>query len=800
MNDQSQSRDRLRLLAIIGFSMFAAIAARLWYVQVLNSTEYQETATAQTTRTVHEEAPRGRILDRSGRVLVSNRATTAVMADPRAIEAALDEDETAEMLKALAVEVNRSARSELVKVSDLEAELADASYGRFEDVMLATGVDPSLLVYLGERDDEFPGVYVSKTTLRDYPYGDTAAHVLGYVGAVTEEELDGKEGRWDEADPLSKIYQRSDEIGKTGIEATFEDELRGVPGKRVFVVDRTERIIREVLSERREPVPGNDVHLTIDVDLQVLAERELESSLNAARKQVPDTPGDEPFNAPAGASVGLDPSDGSVLFMASFPTYDPADFVGGISQSEFELLQSEAAHSPILNRAIQGLYAPGSTFKLITALAAFEFDVWGTGSIAPWDQAYDDRGYYDVQNCEGDTCRFYNAGRTPHGGVDLPQALTVSSDAYFYRLGEAFWIRSDIPDDGIQQTARSYGFGSTTGIALPNEAAGVMPDAELFEERHDTNPEAFPRGDWGTGDNVNLSIGQGDVRATPLQMANSFATFANGGTLYQPNIVSEITDPKAETVLETGPRVFDELTQPTTWSDPILEGLLGVTFSEFGTAYDAFHGLRGGPSFPLFDWPAPGKTGTSEVDGKADFALYAGYGPTSAQLLETGASATPEPDESTNADDIDGVGGATQQSNLAAQVPQIAVVTVLEEAGFGSRTAAPMVAWLFDAYATNSVPRAPVANEQALCASAEHQLAEGQTFADVLDQLANEDVETTSTTTQTDGSTDSSAPTDDESVSTTSPSTSMLTSDAPEVDLAPDIAEVCATIYGEELE
>ncbi|MCH7788585.1 MAG: hypothetical protein IH940_04000, partial [Acidobacteria bacterium] len=184
MNGPAQSRDRLRLIAIIGLSMFAAIGARLWYLQVLNTTEYQETASAQITRTVHEEAPRGRIFDRNGRLLVTNRVTTAVMANPREIEAAFDDDETAQMLKALAVQVNRSALSELVKVSDLTAELADESYGRFEDVVLALDVDPSLLVYVGERGDQFPGVYVAQTTVRHYPYGETAAHVLGYVGAV----------------------------------------------------------------------------------------------------------------------------------------------------------------------------------------------------------------------------------------------------------------------------------------------------------------------------------------------------------------------------------------------------------------------------------------------------------------------------------------------------------------------------------------------------------------------------------------------------------------------------------------
>lgn len=683
---------RLRVVAIVLVSLFATLFARLWYVQVLNSRQYQEVAAANITREIAIEAPRGRILDVNGRLLVDNRVTTAVTVDVKTLTDAFPgSDARREMLTRLAVMINRSAEQELVKVDDLENRIARGADNLFDEATLALDVDPSLLVYLGEHQDEFPGVAVAQTTVRDYPYGTLAAHVLGYVGAVTSEERDARNARMDSTDPAAKIYAPSDEIGKTGVEAMFEDELRGVPGRRVFEVDAQGDVIRERLDLRRDPIPGNDVQLTIDVDLQAAVEDELERSLEYARRQTPDA-GNPDFVAPGGAAVVLDPRDGRVRAMASYPTYDPAAFIGGISQAEFDILSSEGAAYPILNRAIQGTYAPGSTFKLITAYAALHTGLLDVMYPDGWRSRIDHEAVYQLRSCveDNDTCRFRNSEDRVWVGIDLPESLIQSSDTYYYRIGEEFFVRTNFDDDSIQQAARTFGLGRPSGIAMPSEAAGLVPDSELYAERHEQYPDIFPRGNWLPGDNVNLAIGQGEMLVTPLQLADAYATFANGGTRYSPNIATRILTPGGEVVRDFSPRVAENVDLPPEIREPILQGLLGVTAQQTGTAYSAFNlpgAGRGYTSFPLYDWPVAGKTGTSEKDGQADTALFAAFGPVDNPALGVARGYTPE----------------------------YAMSVVLEQAGFASQTAAPMVARVFERVASGTLEPAPTAEELEQC-------------------------------------------------------------------------------------
>ena len=683
---------RLHILVVVAFSLFGVLVARLWFLQVVNAQEFQVEAASQVTRVVHEQGPRGTIRDREGRVLAEDRTTTVVSVDRLALDVALDDDERDAMLLRLAIEINRSGG--LVKVADIDADLADTTYSRFDEVPIAYDVSEELLIYVGERQDEFPGVSVAETTVRHYPYGNLAAHVLGYVGPINETELASRQDTCDPGDdPDCKAYQPGDDFGKSGIERRYEDVLRGHPGTETLYVDRQENVVG--IGPRVAPRPGEDVWLTIDIDLQAIVEAELAATLVAARDQEP-RPDEPEFRAPAGAAVILDPQDGRVLAMASYPTYDPAAFIGGISQREFSRLNDPLNHSPILNRAIQGAYAPGSTFKLVTGYGAIADGVIGPQGLFDVDEGAPDTGTYIYPFCQQeaediDSCRF----DSPFEGdrsVDMAQALTVSSDVYFYRIGaEGYWLlKNDVSDEGIQAWARALGLGSTTGIALPFERAGVVPDRELFRSRFEENPGVFLRGTWQAGDTINLSIGQGDLLVTPLQMANLYASFATD-VRHAPNIVLKTTDGSGDLIQDFGPRVLQELDTPPDIRDALTRGLIGVTNQEGprGTAFAAFNlpGV-GGADVPLERWPVLGKTGTAQVNGKADSSWFVAVGP------------VPNP-----------------ELPLTASVePRYAMSVILEESGFGSRAAAPMVARVFERLASgDALPRALTSEEREAC-------------------------------------------------------------------------------------
>jgi penicillin-binding protein 2 len=334
----------------------------------------------------------------------------------------------------------------------------------------------------------------------------------------------------------------------------------------------------------------------------------------------------------------------------------------------------------MLNRAIQGEYAPGSTFKLFTAHAAWHEGVFGVGLVKNADELWDDPGYYRLQSCVGDAegsasaggCIFRNANDAPYPQIDLIRAITVSSDVYFYTIGESIYINPIHNETGIQDAAREYGMGFESGIALPFEQSGFLPTPENRRERHEANPIAFPTGDWYPGDNVNTSIGQGDVLVTPLQLTNAYATFANNGILRAPNIALKVVTQTGEIVREFDERILGEVEIDPEFYSRALEGLLGVTTDEDGTGYDAFNTRNyDGVFFPLEDSPVAGKTGTAEVRGKADTAVFAAFGPVAE--------------------------------------PKFAMSVFLEEAGFGSRSAAPLVARVMEKLVTETVEEAPTA-------------------------------------------------------------------------------------------
>jgi penicillin-binding protein 2 len=609
-------RLRLSVLGVVVISLFAALFSRLWYLQVMDSQSFRVAAKANQVRLVYEPAPRGRILDRNGNVLVDNRFRFVVTLSRQA--AAQNPDVVARVAALLNMSVD-----------DVQKRISDVRFSPYKPVPVADDVPKEMAISLRERHDEFPGVEVTRVAERTYPNGALAAHVLGYVGQVTSDEL---------KDLRRKGYREGDEIGRAGVERSYEKYLRGEPGVTKLAVDASGTVLPVALGPPQLPRPGKDIQLTIDANVQRLAEDSLAQGLEAAKRSY-DRDKRKGFVAPAGAAVVLDPNDGSVLALASNPTYDPSIFVGGVKQAVFDDLSKPENHFPLNDRAIQGQYPPGSTFKLFTSIAAL-----GKGLIDP-RTTYDDQGKFTLKNCQGDQCVFRNAQGAKNGRVNLAKALTVSSDAFFYYLGASFWTQRGQVGDAMQDTAKEFGLGARTGIPLLGEQPGRVWTPADKKRFHEKRPKDFPYGDWHTGDNVHLAIGQGDVAVTPLQLASAYGAFATGGTLTPPRIAARVLDQQARPVEDLPTTPARHLDLPA-GKDAILTGLEGTVADPKGTAYAAFAG------FPLASFPIAGKTGTAQVPPLQDTALFVSFGP--------------------------------------VNHPQYVVAVVMEESGFGGSSAAPV--------------------------------------------------------------------------------------------------------------
>lgn len=619
---------RLAIVGIVVVSLFSALFARLWYLEVLDSGSFVQAATSNQVRLVYEEAPRGRILDRNGNVLVDNQRSQAITVNKAILNRSKLKDEAKAKLAALLG----------ITLDDLDKRINDVRFSQYKPVPVLENATAEQFTYVREHQAELPGVEATIVSQRTYPNGELAAHLLGYVGEINDSELTShkRDG-----------YRLGDTIGKSGAELVYESDLRGQAGVTKLQVNSAGDVLGGPL-DVQAPVPGHDVQLTVDLNLQRLVEDSLVQGLEAAREQVDRNDGKH-FAAPAGSVVVLDPRDGSVLAMASYPTYNPADFINGIKPDVFNAMQQPASYFPLTNRAIQGQYAPGSTFKLVTATAATE-----KGLITP-NSTIRDTGSYTVPNCKGEQCSFRNAGGNSYGLVDLRRAITVSSDVYFYQLGARFWLGRGQYGNAIQDTARAYGFAAHTGIPLAGEQKGFIPDPELKKKRHEQNPTAFPYGGWFTGDNINMAIGQGDVLATPLQLANAYAAFGNGGTRFEPKIGARVLDRDGNVLREEPAKPAGKIDIAPATRAAILQGLEGVVAAKDGTASAAFAG------YPDRVLPVAGKTGTAQVNGKKDTAVFAAFAP--------------------------------------ADNPQYAVSVFMEESGFGGSAAAPVARRIFEGLA-----------------------------------------------------------------------------------------------------
>ena len=661
MAEQDTSRIRLSMVGLVCVSLFASLFVRLWYLQLVDQNEFQVRADGVNLRTIHEEGTRGRILDRNGKVLVDNRISIVVGIDRQQIKASTPARRSAEFEHLAATLTSFGLPTKAPVIQKL---YDDRRYGPLDLVPVATDAKPELELFIAEHSDEFPGVVVKRKAVRTYPYGTLAAQIVGYVGKISDAELKAKKASGENA-RSHKAYEGEDEIGKSGIEASAESDLRGTPSNRTIQVDARGNYVTTV--KEATPRAGDDVWLTIDLDLQALAEQKLGEQLTALRGQVGKD--GKPIRAPQGSVVIVNPSNGELLAMASYPTYDPSQLVNGIDSQLWARLNDKGAGQPLFNWALQGTYAPGSTFKLITATAGLE-----TGFLAPGNDTYNDRGTYTIPNCKGGKCGFSNAGGSRYGTVDLSRAITVSSDVYFYWIGDQLWQRrAQFGDQAIQDVAATYGIGSTTGIALAGEAGGRLPTPAKLKALHEQNPKAFPRGSWYAGDNLNTAIGQGDVLVTPLQLANAYGTFANGGTRYQPQIIFKVTrpadvgrDPADPTnyklIRQPQPKKLGQVTFTGDHYQRILTGLEGVVQSGDGTAHKPYMDSK--PA-----WPMAGKTGTAQVNGKADTSVFVGFGPTN----------TPFP-------------------------PSYAISVIIPESGFGADAAAPVVFRIMQPVSNGQVP------------------------------------------------------------------------------------------------
>jgi penicillin-binding protein 2 len=613
----SDSRVRTSIIGVVVIALFSALFARLWYLQVASANEFHAAATKNAVREIREPAVRGRVLDAKGAVLIDNRVANQITVDRKLTPHQLSAD-----LLRLSALLD-------VPMKTLRARVNDARISPYTPVPVATDLPYEKLAYVSEHKADLPGVRAETVPVRRYPNGTVASHVLGYVGEINSNELKQQVPK--------REYQLGDQIGKSGVELAYESDLHGRAGVTRVEVDSTGKVIRTLSSHA--PTSGHDIRLTLDLDVQKTAETALQQGMDAAKKAKDITykKGFKTLNAPAGAVLVMDVATGSVVALASLPDFDPNLIVNGIPAATWKQWQDPKSNFPLLDRVVAGQYAPGSTFKLVTAIA-------GLAALPDFgvNTTINDQGKYAYPT---DPHRFFTGDGAP-GRVDLSRALAVSSDVYFYTLGGNLyfrWKHQQSGGDALQTTARAFGFGSQTGIALPNEATGRVPDPAWKQQIHATNPQAFPYADWLPGDNILSAIGQGDMLVTPVQLASAYTALANGGTRFSPRLADEVLDPTGK-VIRTLPAIeLGKVALPG--RETILAGLTGVVDYTKGTAAAAFAGFPKGL--------AAGKTGTAQVAGKQNTSWFVGMTP-------------------------------------AAQ-PKYVVLAVVEEGGYGAQTAAPIV-------------------------------------------------------------------------------------------------------------
>jgi penicillin-binding protein 2 len=661
-----RSNVRLLILGALMFSLVATLVGRLYYLQVVTGEEYKVAAVNNTVREVVEPAVRGLILDQAGRPLVANRTSLVITVDKVVLEReAEDSDEVVQRLGRILDIPAEDIADQLMPCGSEGAKPPPVCWNGtpYQPVPVAQDVDPQTALTIMEQGQLYPGIEARLTAIREYPapFNVNAAHLLGYLGPVTEEQLEAQGGT-----TAYDRLRRTDVVGRSGLEAYYDEEIRGKPGVTTLAVDTAGRVTGTL--EAFAPEPGDYLVSSIDAHLQSVVEEQLVAAVQRAQRQ--GFPGD------SGAAVVVDVKTGRIMAMASYPTYDPSIWVGGVTRKQFDKLMDSGS---LASNATQGLFAPGSTYKVISTVAAAK-------------EGFNLGGVYDCPSrIKLGTQTFRNFESAAYGEISLRRALEVSCNTVFYQIADDMWLDAGGDDAGreasdpIAEAALQFGLGQGTGIDLPVESVGRVASREFkvenWENKRDTwcknAVEGYPetRKDdpeladyftaldqencadgfrWREGDALNASIGQGDTAVTPLQMAMVYATVANGGTLYEPRLVKARIAADGSRVEEIPPIVADEITGARAQRAIrfLQDTLPGVTTQ--GSGREPFAG------FPLDQIPVASKTGSAQVTGdKVSTSWFASYAP---------------------ADD-----------------PQYAVVMMVTQGGTGSKTSGPSVRKIYEA-------------------------------------------------------------------------------------------------------
>ncbi len=601
---------RWRTVGLTFSALLVLVVIRLFFLQVVEHATAVAAVNENSLRVATIPATRGEIVDRTGVVLVGNVQSTQLQISRE--QAALNPS----VVGALSTLTGLS-------VHEINVRLKNVQYLPYQPVPLLTNTPPSVIQFVTLHPSEFPGVSLVKVSTRVYPHGGSIApHLLGYVSNAA--------------------------TGENGVENFYESFLRGHNGSETLRVNSIGDVIG--VSKVTAPQVGDSVVLNLDTGLQRAVNTALANGVSRVRHNVDPKSGKYP-PAPNGAAIVLNAKTGAVLAMSSYPGYDLNKVSPFLSTSYFNYLESNGAFN---NYAIQGLYTPGSTFKLVTATAQLQTQIF------PADRYLNDSGTFVVPGClhgANHGCVFHDDETTGTGQINLPLAITRSSDYYFYNLGYLFWqSRGRYGETAIQDVGNEYGLGEYTQVDLPYENVGRIDSPVVRQKLHAAAPKAFPNDSWYTGDNVEMAFGQGATAVTPLELAQTYATFANGGTRYAPQVAAAVVSATGRVVENYAPRVLGHVYLPPSVRSPIMQGLVGVVNDTTGTAYEPFHHYA---NFNLSSYVIAGKTGTaSNQPGQEPNSWFVGFGPVAS--------------------------------------PQYVVLCVIGQGGYGADGAAPVVAQIFN--------------------------------------------------------------------------------------------------------
>ncbi|MFE6943912.1 penicillin-binding protein 2 [Streptomyces chartreusis] len=616
---------RLIVIQILVLSLLGTLGGRLWYLQIREGDAYAKEASGNHVQQVVQPAVRGSILDARGVPLADNE-TRLVVSASRTDLLKMPDDGKAVLAK-LADVLGMKPKEVMEKVRLCDAETPQPCWNGspYQPIPITDEATAKQALQIRERAEDFPGITAEPQALRRYPAPgkSNTAQVLGYLSPVTDEELQ-------QAQDTDSPYLRSDQVGRSGLERQYDKELRGKAGVTRYEVDNLGRVIGQAEADAAEP--GSNLVTSIDARVQRVAEYELNQAMKDARKEW-DRNTNEPYKADSGAVVVMEAKTGRIVAMASNPTYDPNAWVGGISAKDYKTLTGKSSNYPLLNRAIQGQSAPGSIFKVVPTAAA-------VNAGYSFDGPYQCSSSYSIGGQV-----FKNFESKGYGPISLGRALEVSCDTVFYRLSHEEWKRDGgtkpkkNAKDWFYKTAHQFGLGAETGIDLPNEVTGRIPDRQWKQDYWKANKDAWCKygkkgGSYAeqiayenclegnrmrAGDSVNYSIGQGDTLVTPIQMATIYGAISNGGTLYDPTVGKAVVSADGKSVAEIEPKSHGKLPISRKTLAAMDDALAGVATR--GTAAWRFADV----GWPQDKIPMHAKTGTAEVYGKQTTSWFATY-------------------------------------------------------------------------------------------------------------------------------------------------------------------------------